>query len=98
MRAGRSMGLEQTQAKGKPGVHLFNSMRRQLTDEVLGQILSGCVAVLATCRLYTVCKITVEATMFGKRRSKQERLEQMAETVGILLGEDERGSLLSFAA
>jgi len=33
------MGLEQAEAKGEPGVHVFHPMQRQLTDEVLGQIL-----------------------------------------------------------
>ena len=33
------MGLEQAETKGEPGVHLFHPMRRQLADEVLGQIL-----------------------------------------------------------
>jgi DNA-binding transcriptional ArsR family regulator len=39
------------------------------------------VAVLATRRLYTVGKTTVEATMFGNKQAKRERLEQMADVI-----------------
>ena len=39
------------------------------------------VAVPATRRLYTVGKTTVEATMFGNKQAKQERLQQMADVI-----------------
>jgi Fic family protein len=39
------------------------------------------VAVLATRRLYTVSKTTGEATMFGDKQDKQQRLEQMAQVI-----------------
>jgi uncharacterized membrane protein len=39
------------------------------------------VAVLATGCLYTVGKTTVEATMFGDKQAKQERLEHIAKVI-----------------
>ncbi len=39
------------------------------------------VAVPATRRLYTVGKTTVEATMFGNKQAKQDRLQQMANVI-----------------